>query len=195
MIAAQTQGRFQGAVIQVARAAELRVVAVACGRQAVVEEKGVGVQHSRPVQVEGLCFVLLLDLAGRKVGQFRHRIYLIGRRLLFGDALQFFEERPRIALEAIGQIIDPQELHRSRRRLRPAPRGQLQFIAERIARNAAESYPLRRRAAGKGGGQQKDNGQRLFSAGCRSCDCVHYESLARGPGAARFTKQPQRKSR
>ena len=65
---------------------------------------------------------------------------------------RFSSSVARVALQGIGQIIDPQELHRPRRRLRPAPRGQLQFIAQRIAGNAAERDPLRRRAAGKGCG-------------------------------------------
>ena len=92
-IAAQSQGRFQGAVIKVARAAELRVVAVARRRQPVVEQERVGVQHGRAVEIQGLGLVLLLDLAGREVGQFRHGIDLIGRRLLLGDALQVLQQR------------------------------------------------------------------------------------------------------
>ena len=154
------------------------------------------------------CFSIL---RAEEVGQFRHGIDLVGRRLLFGDALQVLQECPRVALQGIGQVIDPQKLHRPRRRLRPVPRGQLQFIAQRIAGNAAERDPLRRHAAGEGRGCQQDDhsqaetsaaktlttsrtGRRVGMAWCFFGERLHFGSLQREPGLPLLRRSRCRKS-
>ncbi len=154
--ASQPQRRFQGAVIKIARAAELGIVAVPRGREAVVEEIGIGMQHGRPVEIERLGRVLLVDLPAREIGQFGHGIDLVGRRFLVADRLQICQQHGRIALQGVGQVIDSQQLRRPRRRLRPAPRRELKFLAQRIAWNAAKRNPFLRRAAG----EQEQNQQR-----------------------------------
>ena len=103
--------------------------------------------------MSGLCGV---RLAARQVGQLGQGIDLVGRGLALGDLLQLDQQRTQVALQVVGEVVDPQQLHGPGGGLRAAERSQLQLVDQRVSRRRAQGDPFLGASAG---GKQRQDGQ------------------------------------
>ena len=154
-LAHQPQGRLERAVVDIARAAEERVVRVQPPAPARIEQAHVGVGHGRRVQVQRLLGLRQLLALALQVGQFREGVQLFRRGLLIDNVLQAGQQPLLVASELTVQRVAAEHLHGPFAGLAAAAAGELQPLDQRIVRRRAHAHPLRGTAAGRREQQQR----------------------------------------
>ena len=166
------QRRLQRTVVQIARAAILRVVLVAGVGEAGVEQIVVGVQDRRAVEIQRSLRIAPLSFFAADEGQLGHGIDGVGRRLAVADRLQRFEQGGIVAAQIVAEVVHPQQLHGSLAGLRSAVGGELQLVDQRALGDGAE-----RDGAGSAAcGRQQDPRQQ--NSGGKATACEHRRAAA-----------------
>ena len=188
---------FERLVVEIRRAAELRVVRVDRERLAsaghivlVIEQVAIGVNQRRAVELQRPSPVQLFRLGGRDVGDLGHRVFVFAIGLATLDVFQAGQQRGAVAVELAFQVVATQELHRAVGRLRAAPRNQVERAGQRIARRVADFHPFGARCAAAGERRRKaDSRQSSIGAVAAACDrnasALAWSSARRWPRSAR----------
>ena len=144
LLAQQSQGLFQRAVVQVARAAEMGIEGIALGAVALAEQIVVGVEHRGPEEIQGQLLVARLDPFALQVAQLRDRVDVVRAGLALDHGLDLLEQRPGIAVEALRKIVDAEELPGPLAGLEAAAGGQLEAFDQGVLGDRAQAGHLGR---------------------------------------------------
>jgi len=146
------QHLFQGGVVDVAGPPELGIVGVALLLELRREQVQIRVGDGGAVQVQSRRFLAQdLRLLGLDVAQFRVGVRVVDVGRLGDLLLQRVQNRLRITLLRLEPVVAAEQLEGAFRRLRTAPRQQIQRPCQRILRHAAD-----RQVAGRTPGGRRD---------------------------------------